>query len=503
MTTLEQFEIERYSSPDWQEYDIAEFIYKLPAQPYSANWSEMGAFKTTTGLWLMEKVLAHNYIDQGNVLIVTTKSGKGTYWDAIPKTLSGEWRVFNVGTRIAELVHLGLDVKLTANLDLDDFVPKLIQPNKKQIVVAHYNCFTNKSPMKEILRGIQWDFVLLDEAHRIKNKDTQWTRNLKQLSVDYKHVMTGTGFINDPSEMWSILNFLDRRRFSSYHRFRRHYCLIDDYSGFEKVVGVNPETVDEFRTLRKEIGPRRTMQEVHSDIAEPVFTPYEVDLNSTQRKMYNEILEQLRMLDKNNVPIHSPNVLSQLSRLRQICVATPELVDSYYDAKLERLVQKVKLTEPSSKLDSVMEIIEGLEWDAESKQQAVIFSNFKDPLELLKVRLDAAKVSYIHMEEKDNDQTRYEKWHDQFPAKTHQLFLSTLQLGSESINLACANYAIFLDRSFSPKDNNQGVARIYRPGQQDVAQIIHINARKTVDQKIEKINIVKTGWFRDIFGDDA
>ena len=78
--------------------------------------------------------------------------------------------------------------------------------------------------------------------------------------------------------------------------------------------------------------------------------------------------------------------------------------------------------------------------------------------------------------------------------------MSTLTLGSESISLTPASIAIFLDRSWSPKDNEQAVARIDRPGQTDVPQIIHINARKTTDQRVEQVTRIKQGWFDEIFG---
>ena len=78
--------------------------------------------------------------------------------------------------------------------------------------------------------------------------------------------------------------------------------------------------------------------------------------------------------------------------------------------------------------------------------------------------------------------------------------MATLMLGSESINLTPASTAIFLDRSWSPKDNEQGVARIDRPGQTDVPQIIHINARRTTDQRVELVTRTKQGWFDEVFG---
>ena len=102
----------------------------------------------------------------------------------------------------------------------------------------------------------------------------------------------------------------------------------------------------------------------------------------------------------------------------------------------------------------------------------------------------------------DNDQERYQKWAVDFPEKKAQVFICTLQLGGESITLTSASTCVFLDRSWSPAQNSQGEARIWRPGQKEVANIIHINAENTVDWVIEDRVNLKENWFQQIFGND-
>lgn len=504
---------------DFQREDIS----TLAELDGSANWSEMGAMKTTTAEWLWEEKLAH--IPNPRVLVVTTKSGKGAYYESLKEVLP-EWNVYSVGPRQFNLVvgsrPVPLDVTLPDPLDM-----------RPVVVVAHYHCFTNRAvnpkpvetvieiggkkikepvinpatgmfdviiPKCNALMRFHWDMVVLDEAHRIKNQDAQWTRNIKKLMVQYKHIMTGTGFVNNPAEVWSLLNFLYPKTYTSYWKFREAYCTEDDYSGYRKVTGIKPEKQEEFRELVRRVGVRRTMLECFPDIMEPIETVVPVELNGIQAKMYEDILKDLHTLDALGTPLHSPNVLSALNRLRQICVATPEVTGETYDPILEKRVVSVKLREPSSKLDAAMEIIEGLRWDSEAKEQIVVFSAFKDPLDLLKTRLDKEFVPYLHLQASMNDKQRYELWHDIWPQQKHQVFLSTLSLGSESINLATAHRSIFLDQSWSPATNNQARGRIYRPGQTGVAQFIYVRAEKTVDYRILDANQEKNGWFKEIFG---
>lgn len=507
--TLTEHKPEKFSCPSWQEEDL-DYLDQLD---YSANWSSMGCYKTSTGLWLIDRKVGEN----ANVLIVTTKSGKGPFFDAIPRCLGDEWRVFNVGTKKVDEVILD---DLRVESDVDELIALLKKHKGRTLVMAHYHVFANKSWMKEVFEegiasnSFDWDFVLLDEGHRIKSKSVQWARNIKKQSryARFRHVMTGTGFVNNPSEIWSLLNFLEPKKHTSYVSFRKRFCEEEFWTGYSKVIGIREDQVEAFKQIRRSYGPRRTMQEVHKDIAEPIYHSVGVDLSPPQKRMYNEFKRELRALDEQGYRIDSPNVVSQIQRMRQIVVATPELVDSYYDEVLDRRVQEIRLTEPSSKLDAAMEIIEGLEWDDESRQQVVVFSNFKGPLELLKERLKEQhdkngrllrrEIPFIHMEQKDSEATRFEKWHELWPQKKHQVFMCTVALGGESINLASAQYCIFLDRSWSPAQNLQAVGRVYRPGQKDVAEIIHIDATGTIDKKVQDNVDEKVGWFRRLFDDE-
>lgn len=520
MTAIAEPSTKVYEPTEWQEKDLAQLV----TLRRSANWSEMGCYKTTTIEWLIERLLLlGEELEAPKVLIVTTRSGKGTYFQTLPSVLKN-WAIFNVLTKEIRLVLDGEEYKL----EKDELPNEVL--NHPTVILTHYNVFSKRKPKKikgagaqtlealiereraknnpkvtlrDKLQRTNWDFIGLDEAHRIKGRETGWTKEIRKLRGRYKHIMTGTGFINDPSEVWGLLHWLDPQRFSSYTKFRQHFCEEDyDDNGYIRVVGPRAETVDEFRALLRSFGPRREKMEVFKDLKEPLRTTVEVELNDIQRTMYDSIKSELYTLDQNGEPFYAPNVLAALIRLRQISVATPEVVETYYDEETETRKQIIKLVEPSSKLDALMDIIEGLEWDQDRRDQIVVFSNFKDPIALAIKRFEEAGISYIHMTEKDNDRERYQKWAVDFPKKEAQVFICTLQLGGESITLTSASTCVFLDRSWSPKDNSQGEARIWRPGQREVANIININAEGTVDLVIEERVNRKQSWFNQIFGNE-
>jgi SNF2 family DNA or RNA helicase len=490
---------EKYKTRVWQERDL-NFLAPMPS---SANWSQMGCFKTSTALWLLQRKKVKN------TLIITSKVGKGSYFSDFYKCLPPSWKLYNLNIHDITLRINDFEEKQDINEVIDTIRSGF--HNKPMVVLAHYDVFTtaaNNSSRKrneggpgilDKLRTIKWDMILIDECHRMKNPDAQWTRNIKKFKAKNRHVMSGTAFVNNPAEIWSILNFLDPVKWSSYWRFRGHFC--DEYMdarGFRVMRGIKPGRVNEFRDLRKTLGPRHTMAEVHRGITKPIDTAHEVELNATQRRMFNDIKTTLQTMDQKGDTFASPNVLSQLNRLRQITVATPDVVQRAYSAQQNRMVTEIKLVEPSSKLNVVMDILDELD---QEDQKMVVFSNFKDPLELLKVRLDKQGIGYVHLEQKHNENERYRLWHDEFRKPEKKVFLSTLSLGGESINLTCAQYLVFLDRSWSPKDMLQAIGRVYRPGQEGAVEVIHINAKNNTDAYVTSRLAIKEKWFNEIFGD--
>ena len=536
---------DKLTPADWQRTDIADLIEK----DNSANWSDMGCYKTSTALWVHDYKVKRDKVEVPSILVITTRGGKGAFFRDIPKTVDG-YTILNVDVRRVAMVINGKSLKIGTKYPDDVTVP--------HITVTHYNvlqkCNLGKTKECDTCKGIglqdfrfvrnkdggmdkvgipcedckgkgnhplpetqgdrllkrHWDVVIVDEAHRMKNQDTHWTKNIKKLKCTHKHIMTGTGFINRPDEIFSLLQFLDPKRYTSYWDFRNYFCEIDDWSGWAVVKGCLDHRKPEFRQTVRSYGPRREKLEVFKELTEPVYEDIHVDLSEVQYRMYLEIKKELQTLDEQGYSITSPNVLSQLNRLRQISVATPEVVDEFYDKKEQRKVLKIKLTEPSSKLDALMDVIEGLRWDDDDKQQIVVFSNFNDPLELLAKRLDPKYdkngklhdkgIPYIWMQSKDNDDVRLEKWLHTWPKKEHQVFMSTTSLGGESIDLTSASYLAFLDLSWSPKDNNQARDRIWRPGQKGAPVIIRFFANDTVDHYVNDKLHTKQRWFDEIFG---
>jgi SNF2 family DNA or RNA helicase len=435
----------------------------------------MGCYKTTTAEFLLQDLGAER------VLIITSKTGKITYEQTLPSVLAGV---------------------PVYRLDMHTCPPQLGHTNNRRqrangIFLAHYNLFTKRSPIAKALRSTDFDAAIVDESHRIKNRNAQCTHEITYLRADVKHVMTGSPFVNNPSDLWAQARFLDASKVPGFWVFANYFCEWDAdllQRGFRKCVGIKHK--QELKDWLHSFAVWRFKKDIFPDLPPKIRYKYEVTLNATQRRIYNEIKRDLQALDEAGTPFFSANVLSALSRLRQISSATPRVRGRYWDDKHERWWYDIELVEPSSKLDACMDILR------EASGQCVVFYTHRDVGRLLNARLSKAHVSSINMVQSDDDAKRLQKV-NAFQDGKAKVFHSTLALGSESITLTAADTVIFVDRAWTPKDNNQGEDRVHRPGQTRPTNIVDIFGRGTTDGYVASKVRSKDGWFREIFHADV
>lgn len=71
----------------------------------------------------------------------------------------------------------------------------------------------------------KWEYIIVDEAHKLKNEDSQISKRLRQLDSRYRLLLTGTPLQNNLHELWSLLNFLLPEIFSSSDDFDEWFNL--------------------------------------------------------------------------------------------------------------------------------------------------------------------------------------------------------------------------------------------------------------------------------------
>jgi SNF2 family DNA or RNA helicase len=339
------------------------------------------------------------------------------------------------------------------------------------------------------LRDFEWMHIIADECHRMKNRKAQQTRALKSIKkVLYKTAMSGTPVVNRPDELWSVLNWIKPKSYGSYWKFRAQYvATTTEYArgrSFQKVIG--PMNLP---GLHREMEPfyvRRLKKDVTPDLPDKYYSTIKVDLSPVQRKAYNTMRDEMIAWvgEHQDEVLAAPVVIAQLTRLQQFAVAFASFSE---DGRL-------RLAEPSSKLDALEELLDDFEG------QVVIFSRFKQLVYLVEDRLRDKSISYVTLTG-DTAQEDRASAVAKFQKGDCRVFIGTIAAGGVGITLHASSTVIFLDRDWSPALNAQAEDRLHRIGQQNAVQVIDIIARNTVDLGKAQALDMKWSWIKAILGD--
>lgn len=337
------------------------------------------------------------------------------------------------------------------------------------------------------LKKFHWDYVIADECHRAKNRKAQQTKHLKMIPAKHKLGLSGTPMINRPDELWSIFNWMYPKEFRGYHKFFDQFCQYEMHPqlGYKTVTGV--KNIALLHEILGRIMIRRTKKEVLPDLPDKYYDNIITPMSSQQKLAHEEMKKRMMTWvkeqegeDGSEKLIAAPVVIAQLTRMRQFATAHCVVDDD----------GQVVMTEPSNKLDALMAII-----DDNPDEKVVVFAYHKGVLELLRKRLDLKGLKYEIMTGDTKDDNAWVRFQNDDNA---QFFLATISKGSEGIDLFTASTVVFLERSWSNKDNWQAEDRLHRNGQTNAVQVINLLSENSVDEYIGSRLQTKAQWFKDV-----
>lgn len=379
------------------------------------------------------------------------------------------------------------------------------------------------------LQSITWWHIIADEVHRAKNKSSQQTIALKKLKTRYKTGLSGTPADNHPQDLWSILNWLYPKTWTSFITYcKRHvkirvhnkgacmahdpetgtYCDGYHKHGFRETLGVA-----DVEGLHEAMAPfyiRRTKEAVIKDLPPKYYTTIKVELLPKQRRIYEQMkAEMLAWVGKHeHEAIAAPVVIAQLIRLQQFALAYAELETvkrrkkDCTEPRCEEAgkcfghnVDVVKLSDPSSKLDALVDILTD-----NPEEQFVVFSQSRQMINLVGARLARLGISHALFTGDTTPEDRAEIV-KKFQAGEIRVFAGTIKAGGEGITLTAASTVIFLDRDWNPSKNKQAEDRCHRIGQRSAVQVIDIQATDTVDAGRHQHIKLKWSWLKALLGD--
>ena len=318
-------------------------------------------------------------------------------------------------------------------------------------------------PLKSLCDNGIIDMIAFDECHKAKNYASQQGKGLLKLNAPNKIAMTGTPLLNTPLDLYTILKWLDYEK-HSFYAFKNHYCIMGGYGGYQ-IMGY--QHMDELRATLNEIMLRRLKKDV-LDLPEKLYVNEYVEMSREQEKIYNEILDDLRLnVDK---IARSPNPLSQLIRLRQA---------TGYTGILSSDIQV------SAKLDRMEDIVEEA---VANDKKVLIFSNWTDITDEALKRLKRFNPATITGKVKDGDLTPQKDKFQEDP--TCKIIVGTTPKMGTGYTLTAGTIVCFIDEPWTDGDKEQAIDRTHRIGTVENITIYTLLTKNTIDERVNEI--VKT-----------
>ncbi len=378
------------------------------------------------------------------------------------------------GVTLPSLVVCPTSVVLNWEREMARFAPHLrvlcvigdaVERRHRLEMVADYDVVvTSYDILKRdvaLYADLNFYYHVLDEAQYIKNSNTQNARAVKSVRSVRRFALTGTPVENRLAELWSIFDFL----MPGFLFTRRAFM-----NRFEAPIQRQESRVAEH--LRQMVAPfilRRLKQEVLTELPPKTERLLPAPMERPQRQVYLAAVSDLRRTITGAGKLSGKQritVLSQLTRLRQIC-CDPRLCCEGY-------------TGDSAKLDACMELLREA---TAAGHKVLLFSQFTSMLALLRERLKEEGISHFTLQGSTPKEERA-RLVDTFNADDTSVFLISLKAGGVGLNLTGADMVIHYDPWWNGAVEDQATDRAHRIGQKNPVQVVRLIARDTIEEKI-------------------
>ena len=290
------------------------------------------------------------------------------------------------------------------------------------------------------------DCLILDEAHRLRNPQSQTSAAVRALKATYVWALTGTPIERHPEDLIALMNVV---------------C-----PGFVGVATAQ-QGAAAVRARARPLILRRLKADVVEELPGATEDVTWLALTADQRRSYNSAFIELSA---------KVSKFALLSRLRKICDADPRTSAS---AKIDFLVNRSQ------------DIVK------QSGEKVVVFSISNLPLELARQRLLSAGVR-AHLLTGKVPQDEREVLLQDFKDGGPSVLLASAKLASEGLTLTEASHVFFLNLWWNPSTNNQARDRVMRIGQKSKVAISSLLCADTIDEEVHKIVQRKSGVYRSI-----
>ncbi|MDF2923962.1 MAG: polymerase-associated helicase-like protein [Paenibacillaceae bacterium] len=359
------------------------------------------------------------------------------------------------------------------------------------IVVASMDT-AKRDPHRDIVLNLDYDMLIIDEAHKLKNKKTTNYQFVTDLRKKYCLLLTATPVQNDMKELYNLINVLKPGQLGGQGRFQNSYIL-------GKRTPKNETQLQEelakimIRNRRSDGGVAFTTRKVRN---------ISLQLSPEELELYNGVTEFVRSRYQESMGDLS-SVLSLVTLQREVCSSRDAVFltlfkmfktmpeDSPMRSRVGELVQLIRGIKANTKAEKAMELI------SEIGDKVIIFTEYRASQEYLLHYLKERKISAVPYRGGMN-RGKKDWMMDLF--RTRAQVLVATEAGGEGINLQFCNHMINFDLPWNPMRVEQRIGRVHRLGQMKDVHIYNMSTEGTIEEHILNLLHEKINMFEMVIG---
>ena len=354
-----------------------------------------------------------------------------------------------------------------------ELIRSLIKPRNFDLIITSYEmCLIEKSSLK----NIEWQYIVIDEAHRIKNEGSLLSKIVRIFRSSNRLLLTGTPLQNNLHELWALLNFLMPDVFSSSQEFDEWFSSSGDNQQKEHII----------QQLRKLLSPF-LLRRIKSDVEKALLPKKEINLyvqlSDMQRLWYQKILEKdidaingSFIAGKKEGKTRLMNIVMQLRKVSN----HPYLFDGAEPGPPYSTGSHI--IENSGKMRVLDKLLENLK---KAGSRVLLFSQMSRMLDILEDYCFFKGYTYCRLDGQTPTEERIQAIEDyNVPKSKKFIFLLTTRAGGLGINLTSADVVILYDSDWNPQVDLQAQDRAHRIGQQKQVKVFRLLTENTVEEKV-------------------
>lgn len=442
-----------------------------------------------------------------NALVVCPKTVLETTWVKEAKYLM---QFFTWDKEKPKIVLVGNHLSETQRYQVLK-VARNCTSERPHIVIASYPQVQKKKGYTSGQKGTGcFDYVVLDEAHRVKNTKTLARQNLQKISkYSRKLLLTGTPFLNEPRELYSLLELaVGTDIMGSWPQFRDRLVKPIEAARQPDSSNYQRKQASELITKLQDLIRPYLLQRKKQDFMKDSIPPsHQFDvwmrLSPQQRKLYKEFVAgklQSGMVDEG-----WKCCLPAIHRLRELTNHPLLFLKHSSEAAMETVkaemakMKRAEIVKQSPKLELLVELLH--KWRSEGLK-ALVFSHSVQMLDVIQYVLatmegiDACRIDGQTSQERRkilvNDFNRV--------GSQYNVMLLSIETGGEGLTLIGANKSVLFDPAWNQAKTDQAVARTCRPGQTRECECIHFLTAGAVEEKMYGKQIYKGSMDRTLLG---